>query len=59
MENGMRRIPVTARMEIINGEAVMVSAEWADIPAEVIAKYLVSRPGLNFLELEKEAGRCG
>lgn len=55
----MCRIPITARMEIINGEAVMVSAEWVDIPAEVIAKYLVSRPGLNFLELEKEAGRCG
>lgn len=35
------RIPVKASYEIINGEAVQIAAEYADIPAEVIAEYLI------------------
>lgn len=43
----MCRIPVKATYEIINGEPVMVAAEWADIPADVIARKLIEGFGLD------------
>lgn len=55
MEPKMRRIPIQAKYEIIDGEAVMVSAEWADIPADDIALYLIQKLGPNFWEKEREA----
>ena len=39
----MCRIPVSATYAEINGEMVMVSAEYKDIPAEVIAKFLIEK----------------
>ena len=45
MENNICRIPVSATMQKINGEYVMVAAEYADIPAEKIAAFLVERAG--------------
>lgn len=45
MENSTCRIPVQATMQKINGEYVMVAAEYADIPAEKIAAFLVERVG--------------
>ena len=39
------RIPVSATMVVENGKARMVSAEWADIPADVIARFLVEKFG--------------
>lgn len=39
------RIPVSATMQIINGEPVMVVAEYAEIPADKIAAFLVKRFG--------------
>lgn len=41
-KDNMCRIPVRATM-VINedGKAVMTDAEWADIPADVIAKYII------------------
>lgn len=53
MANGICRIPVTARIEIINGKAVMTSAEWADIPADDIAAYMVEKLGPGFWEKEE------
>lgn len=50
MSNPMCRIPVKARMEIINGKAVMTSAEWADIPADDIAQYIIEKLGPGFWE---------
>lgn len=43
----MCRIPVSATYEEINGEMVMVSAEYKDIPAEVIAKFLIEKFGAS------------
>ena len=41
----MCRIPVSATYAEIKGEMVMVSAEYKDIPAEVIAKFLIEEFG--------------
>lgn len=38
----MCKIPVTARFEIVNGEAVMTAAEYEDIPADLIAQYILA-----------------
>lgn len=46
-ENNVCRIPVNATMQKINGEYVMVAAEYADIPAEKIAAFLVERVGTS------------
>ena len=35
------KVPVRATYEKINGEMVQVAAEYAEIPAEVIAEYLI------------------
>lgn len=47
MQDSICRIPVTATFSIIDGKAVMVAAEYADIPAEDIARYLVERCGID------------
>lgn len=46
-KDNMCRIPVQATMQIINGEPVMVAAEYAEIPAEKIAAFLVERFGVG------------
>ncbi len=56
MANGMCRIPVTARIAIINGKAVMTDAEWVDIPARDIAQFLVEKKGPGFWERKGEQG---
>ena len=48
MTKGVCRIPVTAQIEIINGEAVMVDAKWEEIPAADIARYFVEKLGSGF-----------
>lgn len=48
MENrkdGMCRIPVKATFQKIGGEMKMVAAEWVDIPADAIARFLLQRSG--------------
>lgn len=46
MENeAMCRIPVKATYRIIDGEPVMIDAEWADIPADEIARLFLRRYG--------------
>ena len=42
----MCRIPVQATMRKINGEYVMVDAEYADIPASAIAEFIVKKCGM-------------
>lgn len=46
-EKNICRMPVQATMQKINGEYVMVAAEYADIPAEKIAAFLVERVGTS------------
>lgn len=45
--DNMCRIPVSATMQIIDGEAVMVAAEYAEIPADAIARFIIERMGLS------------
>lgn len=54
---GMCRIPMKARVEVVNGKAVMVSAEWEDVQAEAIAAFLVDKLGPGFWEREAENRR--
>lgn len=46
MDNAMLHIPVQARYQKINGKWVMVSAEYAEIPADTIARMLLRAFGL-------------
>jgi hypothetical protein len=39
------RVPVSATMQIIDGEPVMLAAEYAEIPADKIAAFLVEHFG--------------
>lgn len=50
------RVPVSATMQIINGEPVMVDAEYVDIPADAIAEFLVKRfrAGAIFKESDRK-----
>ena len=43
----MCRIPVKATMQYVNGKMTMVDAEWADIPAVAIARFLIEKFGLD------------
>lgn len=47
MQDNICRIPVTATFNIIDGKAVMTAAEYADIPAADIARYLVECCGID------------
>lgn len=49
-EKAMCRIPVKATMQRVNGEMVMVSAEWAYISADAIARFLIEKFGLDAKE---------
>lgn len=46
-EKAMCRVPITATMQRVNGEMVMVSAQWANIPADAIARFLIEKFGLD------------
>lgn len=46
-KEAMCRIPVRATMQRINGKMVMTDAEWADIPADLIARFLIEKFGLD------------
>lgn len=41
------RIPVRATYKIVNGEPVKVSAEYRDIPADLIAQFLLQKFGID------------
>lgn len=48
--NGMCRIPVRATMKRVNGEMTMISAEWVNVPADMIARFLIEKFGLDIGE---------
>lgn len=58
-ENNVCRIPVQATMKKINGEYVMVSAEYADIPADKIAEFLVKSFGVDAIYGGSESPQGG
>lgn len=53
--NDICKIPVRATYTVINGKPVMTSAEYADIPASLIAAYLVNKLGVDAI-FSGEAG---
>ena len=53
------KIPVSARMEIVNGKAVMTDAEYKTIPASIIARFLLEKFGLDINEDDPETGLQG
>lgn len=46
MKDNVCRIPVSATVEIIDGKAVMTSAVYANIPADIIARFLIEKFGI-------------
>lgn len=47
MPDDICKIPVTATFSIIGGKPVMTAAEYAEIPADAIARFLVERCGVD------------
>lgn len=47
--------PVEATYRVIDGEVVRVSAKYVDVPADVIARFLIQRFGLDAI-FKGEAG---
>lgn len=45
--NDICKIPVRATYSIINGKPVMTSAEYAEVSADAIARYLVDKLGVD------------
>ena len=41
------RIPVTATLVVHDGVAEMISADWRDVSADWLARWLLSRGGLD------------
>lgn len=55
MPDNICKIPVSATFTIVDGEAVMTAAEYAEIPADAIARFLVDKLGADAI-FSKEAG---
>ena len=53
------KIPVSARMEIVNGKAVMTDAEYKTIPASIIARFLLEKFGFDINEDDPETANKG
>ena len=53
MDDDMCRIPISATYRIIDGEPVMISADYRDIPADLIARFLIQKFGKTPWEKEK------
>ena len=47
MPDNICKIPVAATFTIIDGKAVMTAAEYADISADAIARFLVDKLGVD------------
>jgi hypothetical protein len=46
-ENTMCSIPISATFRIIDGVPIMISADYRDIPADAIARYLIEKVGIT------------
>lgn len=55
MQDTTCKIPVSATYTIVNGKPVMTEAEFVDIPADAIAKFLVDKLGADAI-FSGEAG---
>lgn len=53
--NDICKIPVRATYTVINGKPVMTAAEYAEISADIIAKFLVDKLGVDAI-FSGEAG---
>lgn len=47
MEDSICKIPVSATFTIVEGKAVMTAAEYAEISADAIARFLVDKLGVD------------
>lgn len=47
MQDNICRIPVRATYSVINGKPVMTAAEYAEVSADTIAKFLVDKLGVD------------
>lgn len=47
MQDNICKIPVRATYSVINGKPVMTAAEYAEISADAIAKFLVDKLGTS------------
>lgn len=56
MKDNICHVPISATMQIINGETVMIDAEYAEIPADKIAAFLVERFGAGRIFGSKDKG---
>lgn len=41
------RVPVVAEFRVVDGEPVMISAQYADIPAAELLRFLLNRSGIR------------
>lgn len=57
MNDTMCHVPVTATFTVVKGShtPVMTSAEYADIPADAIAKFLLERCGADAIFGEEDS----
>ena len=57
--DSMCRIPVSATFTLMKGsdELIMSKAEWADIPADTIARFLLEKFGADAIFSGEEAQR--
>lgn len=55
MKDNICKIPVTATFTIIDGKPVMTAAEYAEISADAIARFLVERCGVDAIFGEEVA----
>ena len=46
-DDDMCRVPINATFKEINGEMRMVQADWVDIPADTIARFLIQKCGVT------------
>lgn len=53
------KIPVSARIEIINGQAVMTDAEYKIVPASIIARFFLEKFGRDIPLDANEKTRSG
>lgn len=57
MNKDICKIPIQATYKIIDGEVKLVSAEYADIPADNIARFLIQKFGISPIFADKENGK--
>lgn len=55
MPDNICRVPVSATFTVIDGKPIMTAAEYAEIPADAIARFLVDKLGAGAI-FGKEVG---